>query len=188
MNYNQKRSSISSGNSTELQEPSSTTFHFKDFEVSDLDIVSGGRSPAPVTIGGGSVGFTGGGGGGRGGGGRVICTHFFKKGMIDRDLWRADLAFTYQNLSPVTVRGYQAWAIPYVRLMRRSRTAENFMFPLAIWRAEEVAFKLGWRNKGNFKGKLVRLFLEPLCFAVGVFSAQKEWESLWTEEKTNECT
>ena len=66
---------------------------------------------------------------------RVICTHFYRKGMLNQAVWRADMAFTFKNLSPTTVRGYHVWAIPYVRLMRKSQLAEKLMFPIAKYRA-----------------------------------------------------
>ncbi|MDQ0561325.1 hypothetical protein QO004_003118 [Rhizobium mesoamericanum] len=98
--------------------------------------------------------------------GRVICTHFFRRGMLERDLWRADLEFTNRKLSSTTVRGYQHWAIPYVRLMRKSPLAERIMYPLAKARAEEIGYQVGIRSKGSIGGKLVRLVGEwsgPTC-------------------------
>jgi hypothetical protein len=118
--------------------------------------------------------------GGGGGGGRVICTHFYRKGMLEKDLWRTDMEFTFQNLSHKTVRGYQHWAIPYVRLMRKSPFAERIMYPLAKWRAEELAYQMGKVPKGNVKGKLVRLIGEPICFVIGNFVGEQNWQSLWS--------
>jgi hypothetical protein len=115
--------------------------------------------------------------------GRVICTHFFRRGMLERDLWRADLAFTYKHLSPKTVRGYQYWAIPYVRLMRRHPLAERIMYPLARARAEELGYQMGIRSKGSFSGKIVRLVGETLCYVIGTFVAQKDWSMLWQETR-----
>lgn len=111
--------------------------------------------------------------------GRVICTHFFRKGEIDRSVWRADIEFTAKHLSPTTVRGYHYWAIPYVRLMRRSKLAEDIMRPLALARARELAYQMGSLESGSLFGKLVRMTLEPVCFLIGVFVEQKEFASLW---------
>jgi hypothetical protein len=91
------------------------------------------------------------------------------------------MEFTFKNLSQTTVRGYHVWAIPYVRLMRKSPLAEKIMRPIAIWRAEELAHKMGVLQKGNWKGKIVRATLEPLCFAIGLFAKEQDWESLWTQ-------
>jgi hypothetical protein len=125
----------------------------------------------------------GGGGGGGGGGGRVICTHFYRKGEMSREMWRSDLEFTFKNLSPTTVRGYQYWAIPYVKLMRKSKLAENIMRPLAMHRAQELSYQMGRSPKGSFFGKLVRLVGEPICFTVGLFVGEQNWQSLWNPAK-----
>ena len=123
------------------------------------------------------------GGGGGGGGPRVICTHFYRKGEMDRDMWRADLEFTFKHLSPTTVRGYQYWAIPYVKLMRNSKLAEDIIRPLAFARAKELSYQMGKSPKGSVFGKAVRLVCEPLCFAVGLFVGEQNWQSLWTPVK-----
>jgi hypothetical protein len=116
--------------------------------------------------------------------GRVICTHFYRRGKLDRDLWRADLEFTFENLSETTIRGYHYWAIPYVRLMRRSPLAERVMYPLARARAEEIAYQAGRRAKGSFAGKIVRLIGEPICYLIGSMAKQKDFAPLWAENKT----
>jgi hypothetical protein len=114
-------------------------------------------------------------------GSRVICTHFYKKGLIGRDVWRADLEYTFKNLSKTTIRGYHFWAIPYVRLMRESAVAERIMLPLAVWRADELAFQMGVKSTGSLKGKLVRLIGESVCFSIGLFVGDGDWESLWSQ-------
>lgn len=150
----------------------------------------GRSSPAPTTptMGANASPSDGGappsgGGGGGGGGGRVICTHFYSKGEMSRDMWRADLEFTFKNLSPTTVRGYQYWAIPYVKLMRKSKLAENIMRPLAMHRAKELSYQMGQSLKGSLFGKLVRLVGEPICFTVGLFVGEQNWQSLWKPAK-----
>jgi len=123
------------------------------------------------------------GGGGGGGGSRVICTHFYRKGEMSREMWRADLEFTFRHLSKTTVRGYQYWAIPYVKLMRKSKLAENIMRPLAMHRAQELAYQMGRTPKGSLFGKVVRLIGEPICFTVGLFVGEQNWQSLWKPAK-----
>lgn len=125
----------------------------------------------------------------RSGGGRdrVICTHFYQQGRLSAALWRADLDFTRRHLSTRTVRGYHAWAIPYVRLMRHSRLAERLMYPLARWRAEELAYQMGVLPQGSIKGKLVRLLLEPLNWLLGALVSEQDWESLWNERQEKQA-
>lgn len=125
----------------------------------------------------------GGGDGAGGDGGRVICTHFYKKGELNRETWRADMQFTFTRLSPCTIRGYQYWAIPYVKLMRKSKLAENIIRPLAFARAKELSYQMGVSPTGSVFGKAVRLVFEPICFAIGCFVGEQNWQSLWTEKK-----
>ncbi|MEK7538296.1 MAG: hypothetical protein AAB552_00500 [Patescibacteria group bacterium] len=115
---------------------------------------------------------------------RVICTHFYRKGMLAREVWRADMTFTAKHLSETTVRGYHFWAIPYVQLMRKNSFAERIMFPLAKWRAEELGYQMGVLPRSNFKGKAVRLILEPFCWTLGCFVDQKDWRVLEEANKT----
>lgn len=121
-------------------------------------------------------------GGSSRGSSRVICTYFYKKGLLDKDTWRADLEFTEQHLSSTTVRGYHFWAIPYVELMRKHSLAEKIMLPIAKYRAYELAHKMGIRRKGSTRGKLIRLILEPSCYLIGLFCEQKDWEKLWAKQ------
>lgn len=111
---------------------------------------------------------------------RVICTHFYRKGMLPQKVWRADMKFTAEHLSETTVRGYHFWAVPYVSLMRKSPLAERIMFPVAKWRAEELAYQMGEFPHGNLKGKLVRLAVEPICWLLGCVVGQKDWKVLYS--------
>lgn len=117
-------------------------------------------------------------------GSRVICSHFYRKGLIPRDVWEADLNFTAKNLSSTTIRGYHYWGIPCVRKMRESKALEKFIFPFAMARAEELAYQMGIRKRGNLLGKAVRIFGEPICYVIGLFVEEQEWESLWAAKKT----
>ena len=121
--------------------------------------------------------------GDRGGSERVICTHFYRQGKLPATLWRADLAFTRRYLSAQTVRGYHVWAIPYVRLMRHSALAERLMYPIARWRAEELAYQMGVLPRACVKGKLVRLLLEPINWLIGAFVPEQDWEALWQPQE-----
>lgn len=119
------------------------------------------------------------GGGNSGGSSRVICTYFYRKGMLDAEVWRADLQYTQNHLSETTVRGYHYWAIPYVELMRKNPLAEKLMFPIAKYRAIELAHQMGIVKKGSLRGKAIRLLIEPACFLIGCVCKQKDWQELW---------
>ena len=111
--------------------------------------------------------------------GRVICTHFLKTGKLSRTLWRLDVQFSAERLSPAVVRGYHLWAVPYVRLMRQHSWAEAVMLPLARCRAEEIAFQMGANPAPNYAGKLVRVFGESVCWLLGQFVSEQNWQLLY---------
>jgi len=98
---------------------------------------------------------------------RVICTELVRQGLMAPRLQRLDIAYTLRHLSPVTVRGYHAWAVPYVRLMKRSHLATRLVEPLARWRAEEIAYRMKSRSRPHYRGRVVRWLGEPVCWALG---------------------
>lgn len=108
----------------------------------------------------------------------VICTHFYRRKKLPGDLWRADLEFTHSQLSKTTVRGYHAWGIRAVEFMRQHPWSEPFFAFLAINRAEEIGYQMGLRAKPNYKGKMIRMIMEPLCFAIGIFVKDQNWEKV----------
>lgn len=110
---------------------------------------------------------------------RVICTHFYQKGMLSRELWRADMEYTLKHLPQSMVNGYHLWAIPYVRLMRKSPLAEKLMYPIAYHRAREIAYQMGYLEKGSMRGKICRAILEPICLFLGLFTKEHKYQELW---------
>jgi hypothetical protein len=78
----------------------------------------------------------------------------------------------------MSVRGYQFWGIPLVRLMRKWPWVESIVYPLALARAEEIAYQMGRRDKPNYLGKVVRRALEPLNFVLGIFVPKQDWKKL----------
>lgn len=61
------------------------------------------------------------------------------------------------------------------------------MYPLARWRAEELAYQMGVLPQGSIKGKLVRLLLEPLNWLLGALVSEQDWESLWNERQEKQA-
>ena len=122
-------------------------------------------------------------GGGRGGESRVICTELRRRALIDRETYAADIEHARTRISETTIRGYHLWAIPLVRLMRRGgvwgRVAIRLFRALATWRAEELAHVMGRRSRGNLKGKIVRLAIEPICFVIGTCVPAQNYRVLY---------
>lgn len=95
------------------------------------------------------------------GGGTVLCTYFYRKGWLPRDLWEADTAFA--KTLPRRVRvAYWRWAIPAVRrLQAGDRRLEVLLWPIVkAW-----AHYAGWRQgirRFSFTGFAVHHILSRL--------------------------
>lgn len=112
-------------------------------------------------------------------GGSVICSEMFRGGEMPRRIYFADMKFARDQLSSITVRGYQWWGIPTVRLIRRNPRARAFWRFIAVNRAEAVAYRLGVTKKPNYVGSLIRLLFEPTCFCIGLFVGEQDWKALY---------
>ena len=113
---------------------------------------------------------------------RVVCTELVAQGLLNPGLYFLDVRFTEERLSPACVRGYHVWAVPLVRLMRKSEFVTRLVAPVARWRAEEIAHLLGAKPRGNVAGKLVRLMGEPLCRLIGAFVSETDYQQLYKTE------
>ena len=158
-----------------------------------------GDGPGPGT-GGGTDGIGGGGtgggddtgdgdgGGGDGGGdGSVICTELLKQNLLSKDLYSLETFYTDKYISEYTVNGYRFWAVPYVKLMRKSKLACKLMAPLATaWGTEVVScYSKDKKIKGSILGKILRLSGEPLCYIIGRLIKNVDYKILYVKEGKN---
>lgn len=127
----------------------------------------GNWSDSGMSVAGGGGGADGNNGAGGSSDSRVICTHFYKKGELSRELWAADTRWTMLHVSAHTQRGYQLWGVPYVKLMRKYKILETIVRPLALHRANEIGYQLGMRDKPDYIGKLGRVILEGISWCAG---------------------
>lgn len=132
---------------------------------------SGGGSGGQLSGGSGDDSAAGGSGNDTGGGGseRVICTELYRQGKISRADWLRDLRYTSLALSPRHVRGYHAWAIPTVRLMRKSSLWTEVWRVLGQARANQIAYIMGDRDRPDLFGIGAKIVLESFCWVLGGF-------------------
>jgi hypothetical protein len=84
-----------------------------------------------------------------------------------------------QREMPLQIRrGYHLWAIPYVKLMRKSQLATKLIRPFAIARAQQISFIEQKREKGSLLGSMIRLIGEPICFLMGCFCKEADLRQL----------
>ncbi len=115
---------------------------------------------------------------------KVICTELCRIGTIDMDLWRADVQYSKAHFSECTLRGYHIWGVPYVRLMQKYPVFAKFAQLPVLWFTEDIAYQMGVRPTGNWKGWVLReLGFKPFCSMIGLVTKEKSWKTLW-ENKT----
>lgn len=119
-------------------------------------------------------------GSGGGGGGKVICTELCRNGVIEHNIWMADIRYSRENFSEQIMRGYHFWGIPYVRLMRKSPLFARIAAYPTKWFAEDIAYRMGVLNEPNLKGWVLReMLFRPICSLIGVFTKARDWQALW---------
>ncbi|WP_135081227.1 hypothetical protein [Terasakiella sp. SH-1] len=129
-----------------------------------------------------ALGLGGVGGGGNGDGPKVICTELVRqKLMRERDRTVCTL-YALKRLPPTFMDGYHFWAIPYVRLMRRSTWATRLVVPFVQHRTREVRFRLALSKKGSWFGKVICAVHDPLCSVLGLFVTPGNFQQLYNGE------
>ena len=105
--------------------------------------------------------------------GRVICTWLRNNGLFSAEDLAIDTQFSVQYLSDNTKIGYWLWACPLVQYMEKNyKTNIDSLFVkviriIAQARANEIAYQVGKRSKGDVLGKMVRIVGEGGCFVLG---------------------
>lgn len=114
-----------------------------------------------------------------GGGKNAICTELHRQGLMPSDLYFWDMAHAVRVMPDELRRGYHYWAVPYVRLMRKSPFATAFIRPFAVARAKQVAHVEGKAKRGSLLGKAIRIIGEPICYTLGHFCAETDLRELY---------
>lgn len=102
--------------------------------------------------------------------GTVICTHMHKHGYIPDDVYQWDQHYGANVLGQTIIRGYHAWAIPFVRnVLERSPLATRVCAPMAQAWAQEMAHRCdpAQHPKGSACGKAILAIGVPLCWGIG---------------------
>jgi len=116
---------------------------------------------------------------GEGGSGTVICTQMMTWGLMSPRDRRISSIYAQKFLPKSFMDGYHVWAVPYVRLMRRSKLATALIVPFVYHRTAEVKFRLGLSKKGSWRGKLICALHDPFCCLLGKIVKPADYRSLY---------
>jgi hypothetical protein len=97
----------------------------------------------------------------------VICTELYKQGLIPKDVYRLDNSYGRYHVSKTVLTGYHFWAVPFTKLMMKSKLVTTLASWLAIPWAKEIAHKMDKSYPSNYLGKIVYYHGIPLCWVIG---------------------
>lgn len=122
---------------------------------------------------------------GGGGGDSIICTALHRLGYLPHHIYQADQKFgEFMKLhDPAVYKGYLKWAehvvgwlenkddsniMPWIkddkiRIKKTKQWALNWTLPIATPWTTEMAYQMGYVDKGSYVGKLLMLIGKPIC-------------------------
>jgi len=115
-------------------------------------------------------------------GSTVICTQLYIEGFLTREEYVADNRYVRNTFNLKTAKGYRFWAVPFVRLMRKNTLAHTVgVFVGTRWSKHMAANYLPYCKK-SFTGWFFLTFIAPICYIIGCFISDTDFESLWYKE------
>lgn len=103
----------------------------------------------------------------------VICTELHRQGLMSDEMYLADHEFGL-SMPRHVIAGYQMWAIPVVRQMRKSPLFTRFVAILVLNWAQEMYHKVTGKGKGSLVGKGMLLIGVPVCGLIGSLMAHPQ--------------
>jgi len=134
-------------------------------EANKRDLAKGGVAPGAS---GGNAGASN---------ARVICTELHRTKELSTEDWVRDVKFTFKHLSKKHIKGYLSWAVPTVEHIKKYPNYRKVWKHIAQHRANDIAWRM---NQGKFDllGRIYAGIGEPLCWAIGNFVSDKEYNEL----------
>lgn len=103
-----------------------------------------------------------------GDGGTVICTELNRQGFLSDELYSVEAEYGKTRVDPYTMYGYQLWAKPLVKLMRKSERFTRVVNVVAHPWINQMAYEMGAREEGSLVGKAMMALGMPVSKTIGV--------------------
>jgi predicted SnoaL-like aldol condensation-catalyzing enzyme len=105
---------------------------------------------------------------------KIICDYFYRKGLLSKELWKADEAYGKElsRIEPDVMKGYHAWAIHYVHEMEKESLLGKLYFVWAkLWVPHWAKYLAGEKT---IRGKILHSIGKPICNLIGLLLTHKE--------------
>jgi len=98
---------------------------------------------------------------------KVVCTELHSRGEMTTKLYHACHRYAQDNWTTQHFDGYHLWAVPLVRLMRRNSLARKMVKPIALLRAQHVAYASGLEHRYSMLAHLSCLTIDGVSRTIG---------------------
>jgi hypothetical protein len=113
------------------------------------------------------------------GAGTVICTQLYNDGYLSQRVYNADNKYVRMHFCAATVNGYRAWAVPFVLMMRRSKTIYAIGRYFGVKWSEHCAAHFIHDVPKNRVGAITMWVMVPLCYVLGSILPDVEYMKLY---------
>lgn len=97
-----------------------------------------------------------------GGDDKVLCAEMYRQGYLPKAWYEADEKYA-ATVDKDIIEGYQAWAIPYTRLMQKNRIFTYLAYPFVMCWAKHMAFLMKAEDHDSLIGSLLEKAGKPIC-------------------------
>lgn len=87
---------------------------------------------------------------------KIVCNELRKQNLLSVSDWIYDATDCAAKFSPTTYQGYSLWAIPCMRLMRKSPWFARRVATVVRWMVADIRYEKGLSNQSHFMGRVVR--------------------------------
>lgn len=110
---------------------------------------------------------------------KVICSELVRQGLMSQRARDVCALYAARHLDEHFERGYHFWALPCVRLMRRSGTFTKVISFLTKHRTTEVVFRMGISLRRTLLGRVVCHLHDRFCAILGRFVQPADVRTLY---------
>jgi len=87
---------------------------------------------------------------------KIVCNELRQQNLLSVSDWIHDATDCAARFSPMTYQGYSLWAIPCMRLMRKSPWFARRVATVVRWMVADIRYEKGLSNQSHFMGRVVR--------------------------------
>lgn len=87
---------------------------------------------------------------------KIVCNELRQQNLLSVSDWVQDATDCASRFSPTSYQGYQLWAIPCMRLVRKSPWFARQVATVVRWMVADIRYQKGLSGQSHFMGRVVR--------------------------------